>query len=79
MAVSKLDKEVAKKTLRNIVGSLIGDSWILMLCLGALSHRLGIPRLALDYLTCVLIVTIGIAMIPQSFRTDNTLERIMNK
>jgi hypothetical protein len=55
--------------------NVIGDAWILMLCLGALSKNVQLP-INLSYSSCLLIVIISIALIPQNTYVKNILEEM---
>lgn len=78
--MSKTDTSRASlESFGSTLASPFADGWVLMLALGGISHINHLPRLALSYWTCVLIVVIAIAILPQTFRTNALLERIVKK
>lgn len=75
----QLERAVSVEIWGSALGAIFGDSWILMLALGGLSHQLHVPRLALAYWSCVLIVIVGIAILPQGIRSAAYLRWIAER
>lgn len=74
-----IEKRADKEIMLNIYLAPFFDAWVIMMCLGGLSHQQHLPRLALSYWSCLLIIVISIAILPQNWRTSAYLKQIMLK
>jgi hypothetical protein len=79
MNKKELDREITKDIVPTLFLAPFFDAWVLMLCLGGISHMNNLPSIAINYWTSLLIILISIALIPQNMRMSAYLKQLVYK